>query len=104
MSSQKSNHNTLKVLKVLTDYQSRAIELFEQEAWVLSQLNHPGITKSEGTFIFSPRNHEISLNCMVLEYIEGLDLEEYQHQHNKHPIDETLALEWLSQLLTLPVL
>ncbi|WP_293113495.1 bifunctional serine/threonine-protein kinase/formylglycine-generating enzyme family protein [Moorena sp. SIO4G3] len=98
-SDQKSDHNTLKVLKVLTDYQSRAVELFEQEAWVLSQLNHPGIPKSEGTFIFSPRNNEISLHCMVLEYIEGLDLEEYQHQNKNHPIDETLALEWLSQLV-----
>ncbi|NEO65541.1 MAG: SUMF1/EgtB/PvdO family nonheme iron enzyme [Moorea sp. SIO4G2] len=98
-SDQKSNHNTLKVLKVLTDYQSRAVELFEQEPWVLSQLNHPGIPKSEGTFIFSCRNNEINLHCMVLEYIEGLDLEEYQHQHKKHPIDETLALEWLSQLV-----
>ncbi|MDZ8184758.1 MAG: hypothetical protein RMX96_07905 [Nostoc sp. ChiSLP02] len=36
---------TTKVLKVLTENNSKAIELFQQEAKVLSQLNSAGIPK-----------------------------------------------------------
>ena len=39
--------NKTKVLKVLTDNRQKAIELFKQEAAVLSQLHHSGIPKVE---------------------------------------------------------
>ncbi|NER51945.1 MAG: SUMF1/EgtB/PvdO family nonheme iron enzyme, partial [Symploca sp. SIO1A3] len=93
-----SQGNTTKVLKVLINHQAKAIELFQQEARVLQQLNHPGIPKGDRYFTFLPRNSQQPLHCLVMERIEGLDLEEYQKQRQYHPIDQQLALEWLLQL------
>jgi serine/threonine protein kinase len=87
-----------KVLKVLTNDHPHAIELFEQEAQVLSQLNHPGIPQGEGSFTYFPRDSQIPLHCLVMEKIEGVDLEDYQCQHHYQPIDQKLALAWLMQL------
>ncbi|MFM7439781.1 MAG: protein kinase domain-containing protein [Snowella sp.] len=89
---------TLKVLKVLTQNHPHAITLFQQEAQVLNELNHPGIPKGEGYFTYFIRNNPTPLNCLVMEKIEGVDLEEYLHQKQYKPIDQTLALEWLEQL------
>lgn len=52
----RSSSGIPKVLKVLTDSQPKAVELFTREAQVLSQLRHPGIPRVEndGAFIFGP--------------------------------------------------
>ncbi|MEH2010143.1 serine/threonine protein kinase [Nostoc sp.] len=93
------NHaNTLKVLKVLMLDDAKAVSLFQQEAQVLSHLNHPGIPKGDGYFIFSPKNSQAPLHCLVMEKIEGLDLHQYMEQRGNRPIDEKLALLWLTQL------
>ncbi len=93
------NHsNTLKVLKVLMLDDAKAVSLFQQEAQVLSQLNHPGIPKGDGYFTFSPKNSQSPLHCLVMEKIEGLDLHQYMEQRGNRPIDEQLALLWLTQL------
>jgi serine/threonine protein kinase len=89
---------TLKVIKVLTHDHPHAIALFEQEAQVLRELNHPGIPHGEGYFTYFIRNNPTPLHCLVMEKIEGVDLEEYLHQKDYQPIDQTLALEWLKQL------
>ncbi|MFM6008897.1 MAG: 4-Cys prefix domain-containing protein, partial [Sphaerospermopsis kisseleviana] len=57
-----SQSNVLKVLKVLILDDSKAVSLFQQEARVLSQLNHPGIPKAEGYFTFLPRNGQSPLD------------------------------------------
>ncbi|MEB3310926.1 MAG: RDD family protein [Snowella sp.] len=88
----------LKVLKVLTNSHPHAIALFQQEAQVLNELNHPGIPHGEGYFTYFLRNHSTPLHCLVMEKIEGVDLEEYLYQKQYQPIDQTLALEWLEQL------
>ncbi|AVH70434.1 serine/threonine protein kinase [Nostoc sp. 'Lobaria pulmonaria (5183) cyanobiont'] len=93
------NHgNTLKVLKVLMLDDAKAVSLFQQEAQVLSHLNHPGIPKGDGYFAFSPKNSQAPLYCLVMEKIEGLDLHQYMEQRGNRPIDEKLALLWLTQL------
>ncbi len=51
--------NTLKVLKILTLDDAKAISLFQQEAQVLSNLNHPGIPKGDGYFTLSPKNSQV---------------------------------------------
>lgn len=91
--------DTPKVLKVLTNPIPKAVELFQQEARVLSQLNHPGIPKGEMDFTFFPRDSQEPLYCLVMEKIEGLDLEEYLQGRQNRPIDERLALEWLTELV-----
>jgi serine/threonine protein kinase len=93
-----SHNHQLKVLKVLTNSHPKALELFEKEAEVLSQLNHPGIPKGEGIFNYFPRNSQNPLYCLVMEKIEGMDLEEYQKQRQNRPIDQDLAVEWLLQI------
>lgn len=89
-----------KVLKVLHNDDPKAIELFRQEAEVLSRLNHPGIPQVAGDsyFTFLPRNSQEDLHCFVMEKIEGMDLEKYIEQRDFQPISQKAALRWLKQL------
>jgi WD40 repeat protein len=90
----------LKVLKQKHNINLRVIELFQQEAAVLSQLNHPGIPKVEpdGYFQFFPRNSTQPVHCIIMEKIDGLDLKQWMKQQSNHPISEKQALNWLKQL------
>lgn len=89
---------TAKVLKILTNNEPKAVQLFEQEARVLTGLNHPGIPRGEDAFLFHPRDSKTPLHCLVMEYIQGTDLEEYQKQRSHRPIRQKIALAWLQQL------
>ncbi len=93
-----SHNGITKVLKVLINNDPKVVELFEQEARVLETLNHPGIPKGEGYFTYFPKGSKTPLHCLVMEKIEGLDLDEYLLQREYRPIDQKLALEWLVQL------
>ncbi|WP_013322724.1 protein kinase domain-containing protein [Gloeothece verrucosa] len=95
------DHDTSKVLKVLINDHPHALELFEQEAEVLCTLSHPGIPKGEGHFKYFIRNNPTPLHCLLMEKIEGIDLEDYQRKHDFHPINQELALEWLSQIASI---
>ena len=92
---------TPKVLKVLHNNHPKAVELFRQEAEVLSSLNHPGIPRVEADsyFTFQPRNNQEYLHCLVMEKIEGMDLEKYMQQRNFEPISQKAAFRWLKQLV-----
>lgn len=93
------NHNGKdKVLKLLINPIPKAVTLFQQEARVLSQLNHPGIPQRDGYFTFNPRNSQIIWHFLVMAQIQGMDLEDYQQQRQNQPIDQRLALDWLLQL------
>src|SRR5919199_1871507 len=91
----------LKVLKPKHNDNPRVIELFQQEAAVLSQLNHPGIPRVEpdGYFQFFPKNSTESLHCIIMEKIDGLNLKQWMRQQGNHPILEKQALNWLKQLV-----
>ena len=88
------------VLKVLTDNHPKYVELFQQEAEFLSVLNHSGIPKIDldGYFTYFPEGREEPLHCLVMEKIEGLDLEEYIKQRGDRPIKFRRALRWLAEL------
>ncbi len=90
----------LKILKVLLDNQPKHVELFRREAFLLSQLKHPGIPTVEpgAYFTFYPKNQTEPLHCLVMEKIVGLDLQEYLQQRG-NPIDYKLAMQWLSQVV-----
>jgi serine/threonine protein kinase len=92
---------TPKILKVLHNTHPKAVELFQQEAQVLSRLHHPGIPKVEadGYFTYIPRNSTTPLHCLVMEKIEGMNLAEWMTQANCQPIGERAALRWLKQLV-----
>lgn len=89
------------VLKVLTDTNPKAISLFQREAQVLSRLEHPGIPKIEadGYFTYTPRDSKEPLHCLVMEKIEGSNLEEWLAKRNYQPISESQARIWLKQLV-----
>lgn len=89
-----------KILKVLTDNQPKHVELFQREAFLLSQLEHPGIPAVEdgAYFTYAPKDYVEPLHCIVMEKIVGLDLQDYLRQR-EHPIDQKLALQWLLQIV-----
>ncbi|MEH2079658.1 MAG: protein kinase [Nostoc sp.] len=90
-----------KVLKVLTENNPKAIELFQQEARVLSQLNSAGIPKVEpnGYFTVLPKNSSLPLHCLAMEKIEGVNLEQWMEFRNYQRLSEAQALNWLKQLV-----
>ncbi|HIK13283.1 MAG TPA: serine/threonine protein kinase [Oscillatoriaceae cyanobacterium M33_DOE_052] len=96
--------DSIRVLKVLriekidSSCRVKVLSLFQQEARVLMQLDEPGIPKADGYFEFWPPNAEEPLHCLVMEKIEGVNLEEY-HKQRRRPTDPELALEWLCQLV-----
>jgi serine/threonine protein kinase len=97
---QDSEDNINKLLKVLINDQPKAIELFQREAVVLSALNHPGIPKilPDAYFEVLPRGALMPLRCLVMEKIEGLNLEQYLQQLGNRPLDQKLVLRWLAEL------
>ncbi|MGL5084055.1 MAG: protein kinase domain-containing protein [Microcoleaceae cyanobacterium] len=91
---------TYRVLKVLLKEHPKAVALFKQEAKVLSELNHPGVPKvdGDGYFTFKPKGSKEPIHCLVMEKIEGANLQDWMKSRKKEPIDQDLALQWLIQL------
>ncbi|MEM9510963.1 MAG: serine/threonine-protein kinase, partial [Cyanobacteria bacterium P01_E01_bin.35] len=88
------------VLKVLMDNHPKYVELFAQEAQVLSLLKHHGIPKIDldGYFLYFPEGKEEPLHCLVMEKIEGLNLSQYIKQRGDRPIKPKRVLRWLAEL------
>jgi len=93
------DNGTLKVMKVLKNSNPKLVEMFEQEALTLGLLNHPGIPKSDfdAYFPWTPNNSSQELYCLVMEKIEGQNLEQWLAENGK--ISQFLALNWLRQLI-----
>jgi serine/threonine protein kinase len=89
-------YGTPKVLKSLIENRPTLVKLFGREAQVLRQLLHPGIPHLETDFIFAPSNGPKKLHCLVLEKIEGENLEQWIADNG--PISQELAWEWLKEL------
>ena len=99
-----------KVLKVLNidKFQSesdreKVIELFTREAHILSSIKHPGIpqVRPGDYFQFFPYNSQEALHCLVMNKIEGLNLEEWVRKNNNQRISETQAIAWLKQIVVI---
>ncbi|MFM6023963.1 MAG: protein kinase domain-containing protein [Dolichospermum sp.] len=92
--------DTPKILKILKEElanDSKAVSLFQQEVEVLGQLKHPGIPQAEEYFTYQTRAG-LTLHCMVMEKIEGPNLEQWLKQQQNRPISESQAIAWLKQL------
>jgi serine/threonine protein kinase len=89
-----------KVLKVLEKNHENLVRLFKQEAKILNELDHTGIPKIQlGDSYFTvslPRTSKL-LHCLVMEKIEGENLQDWV-KTNK-PVSQEQALDWLKQLL-----
>ncbi len=96
----RDNHqNFEKVLKILKLEDPDALRLFEQEAEVLKKLNHPGIphVESDGYFSYFARDSQKPIHCLIMEKIEGEDLETWLNKRQQ-PINQRVALNWLKEL------
>lgn len=96
-SDEQGTPEILKVLKENLNSDAKAVELFKQEAEVLGQLSHPGIPKVDGYFPYQTRMG-VPLHCIVMEKIEGSNLEEWMEARGNRPITEADAIAWLKQL------
>jgi serine/threonine protein kinase len=99
---------TTKVLKVLelsrfSDSKKNqvVVNLFQREVEVLSRLNHPGIPKVDidGYFQLEFLDNNQILHCLVMEKIDGLNLQQWLINRNNQPITPEQALIWLKQLV-----
>ena len=90
---------TEKVLKVLVETSPKALELFTQEAEVLSSFRNPGVPKvdADGYFqvnLINPKPHQLA--CLVMEKINGQTLEEVL-VNSPQGCSEDLVLGWFIQ-------
>ncbi|QIR40082.1 serine/threonine protein kinase [Tolypothrix sp. PCC 7910] len=99
---EKDTPKILKVLEANLAADPKVVELFQQEVAVLGQLDHPGIPKVDGYFQYKTRD-ELLLHCLVMEKINGINLEQWLKQHDNVPISQTQAIAWLKQLLEILV-
>ncbi|MEH2071113.1 MAG: bifunctional serine/threonine-protein kinase/ABC transporter substrate-binding protein [Nostoc sp.] len=99
-----------KVLKVLnlslvsdTDKKSKIVNLFRREAEVLIRLNNSGIPKVEpdGYFELNFPDSPEPLYCLVMEKIDGLNLQQWLKNRNYKPITPELAIAYLKQILNI---
>jgi serine/threonine protein kinase len=98
-----TNRGVSEVLKVLKSDDVKAIELFEREFRVLKNLTSKdiaGIPRVKDFFLYLPCNSPPAIQCLVMERIQGLDLEEYLKTRGR-PIDEKMAIEWISKLTSI---
>ena len=84
------------VIKVLIKDFTQLINLFKQEASLLIEMKHPGIPQAQEQFSVLLSNGN-KLHCLVMEKIEGQNLEQWVEQNE--PISETQALDWLRQIV-----
>lgn len=93
------DRNSRKVMKILKSHHPELVNRFEREAMTLQELNHPRIPTVEfdDYFTFTPANQSQPLHCLVMEKIEGKNLDQYIAHHG--PISSNIALQWLRQCI-----
>lgn len=90
------NQNQPKVLKSLKEVTPDLLRLFEQEASILTSLQHPGLPAAEMLFPLV-LNTGRQLRCLVMEKVEGEDLQNWLAHHECLTSYKT-ALDWLNEL------
>lgn len=89
-----------KIMKILKRNNKKLVHLFRQEAEVLKELKHPGIPQialEDGYFTFAIPHRRRPLHCLVMEKVEGINLQTWVEKNGV--ISEKQALEWLMQVL-----
>ena len=86
------------VIKILKRNNIESVERFKNEARILQILDYESIpqVKLDGYFTFKLNKHKTLLHCIVIEKIEGENLEQWLTQND--PINEKQAINWLNQL------
>lgn len=88
-----------RVMKVLKLNSPKLVELIERESLSLRLIHHPNIPKStlDDFFTFVPVNSSLTLHCLVMDKIEGQNLEQWIESNGR--ILQSQALEWLKELV-----
>ncbi|GCA95717.1 serine/threonine-protein kinase [Microcystis aeruginosa] len=92
---------TAKILKVLQEKWNndpKAVELFKREYDVLLELsrqNVTGVPRADTYFQYSTREGKI-LHCLVMEKVEGINLEQWLNQYDK--LSQKRAFKWLREI------
>nr|WP_225226212.1 serine/threonine-protein kinase [Komarekiella delphini-convector] len=88
-----------RVMKVLKLNSPKLVELIERESLSLRLIHHPNIPKStlDDFFTFVPNNSSLTLHCLVMDKIEGQNLEQWIEYNGC--ISQSQALEWVKQLV-----
>ncbi len=97
-----TRENREKVVKLLINNSSKAIELFKREAEALQELKHSGIPTVAPDGDFSeqiPRGERRPYHFLIMEYIEGKNLKEWLTESSENSIDSEQGIEWLKQLV-----
>lgn len=96
---------TERVLKVLLENSPKALELFEQEAWMLASLRHPGIPRIEPDCYFHLELRIVTnqgnysqrrLPCLLMEKIHGKTLQDILDDRPQG-CPEAWVFSWLTQ-------
>ena len=77
----------------------KALSLFQREAEILKLLNHPGIPRCEPDGYFTWQDGTLIRYCLVMEKIDGQNLEKWFEQRERKIITQEQAIDWLKQLL-----
>ena len=88
-----------RVMKVLKWDTPNLVKLIEHESLALQIIQHPNIPEStvDDFFTFVPKNSRLILHCLVMHKFEGENLEQWIESNER--ISQSLALEWLKQLV-----
>lgn len=89
----------IRVMKILKWNEPKRIELMRRELKVLIKLAHPCVPKAAVSdyFKYTLPNPPLQFHCLVMEKIEGENLEEWVEKYGK--ISQNTALDWMLQLL-----
>ncbi|MBE8991344.1 protein kinase domain-containing protein [Nostoc sp. LEGE 12450] len=89
----------IRVLKVLRWSDPKLVRLVQRESLVLQTLYHPGVPKCgvDDYFTFILKDGRLVLHCLVMEKIEGENLQQWLISYGRIP--QKLALDWLAQLV-----
>ena len=94
---------TLKVLKVLNSRNADVVNCLKREASALIalSLHEKGVPRVEpdGYFTVGLGNCNRQLHCLVMEEIEGCNLEDWREENGA--ISQELAVKWLRQLIVI---
>lgn len=90
---------TPKVMKILNSDRADEIEYFEREVSILQWMNHPGIPQAnlDEYFTVSIADRSPVLHCLVMEKIEGTNLEKWVEIYGT--LSQKQAIDGLRQLL-----
>ena len=86
----------LKILKPEFNDQPKTVELFEQEAFLLGQIDSTGLPKIDA-YIHHYLPDKKKLYGIVMEKIEGMNLHDWIYSHNR--LSEKMAIGWLKQIV-----